>query len=201
MSRNKITAALISLLAATAILFTGTTAQAHAELTASNPIADSVIGMLPPTVDLTFGEVLMTVEGSEDANQITVTDEAGKRIDLKSTKVTERVASVELNTSAGEGVFTVAYRVVSEDGHPIEGKFKFEVSVAAQSGAAEQMPTDVPTAVGAPAPVDHTDGDDHAEGESAAADSSAVWPWVLAGGLLVIAAGAAVFVVRRRSQS
>ena len=145
-------------------------ASAHAELTGSNPIADSVIGMLPPTVELTFGEPLMVVEGSEDANQVTVTNADGKRIDKKTTTVADRVASVALDTSAGEGVYTVAYRVVSEDGHPIDGKFKFEVSVAAQSGAAEpmpigEMPSDAPTAV-----------------------------------ILVVAAGAAVLVLRRRRE-
>jgi methionine-rich copper-binding protein CopC len=179
-------------------------ASAHAELTGSNPIADSVIGMLPPTVELTFGEPLMVVEGSEAANQITVTKDDGKRIDKKTTTVADRVASVALDTAAGEGVYTVAYRVVSEDGHPIEGKFKFEVSVAAQSGEAEpvpvgEMPSDAPTAVVAPAPDEHTDGDDH--DDASVADSSAgVWPWIAGGTLLVVAAGAAVFVLRRRNK-
>lgn len=177
-------------------------ASAHAELTGSNPIADSVIGMLPPSVELTFGEPLMVVEGSEDANQVTVTNADGKRIDKKTTTVADRVASVALDTAAGEGVYTVAYRVVSEDGHPIDGKFKFEVSVAAQSGEAEpmpigEMPSDAPTAVIAPAPEPREGAEADADGDSAAANP---WPWIAGGALLVVAAGAAVLVLRRRRE-
>lgn len=177
-------------------------ASAHAELTGSNPIADSVIGMLPPTVELTFGEPLMVVEGSEAANQITVTKADGKRIDIRTTTVADRVASVALDTAAGEGVYTVAYRVVSEDGHPIEGKFKFEVSVAAQSGEAEpmpisEMPSDAPTAVIAPAPEPREGAEADADEDNAGASP---WPWIAGGALLVVAAGAAVFVLRRRNK-
>lgn len=179
--------------------FGSTAASAHAELTGSNPVADSVIGMLPPSVELTFGEPLMVVAGSEAANQVTVTNADGKRIDKKTTTVTDRVASVELDTAAGDGKYTVAYRVVSEDGHPIDGKFQFEVSEAARSGVAEpmpvnEMPSDAPTAVIAPAP--EPDGVNN----SGDGDAPAVWPWFVAGGFVVIAAGAAIFVLRRRSK-
>lgn len=189
-------------LTALIVSFGSVGASAHAELTGSNPIADSVIGMLPPTVELTFGEPLMVVEGSEAANQITVTKADGKRIDIRTTTVADRVASVALDTAAGEGVYTVAYRVVSEDGHPIEGKFKFEVSVAAQSGEAEpmpisEMPSDAPTAVIAPAPEPREGAEADADGDNAGASP---WPWIAGGALLVVAAGAAVFVLRRRNK-
>ena len=189
-------------LAALMVGFGSVGASAHAELTGSNPIADSVIGMLPPTVELTFGEPLMVVEGSEAANQITVTKADGKRIDIRTTTVADRVASVALDTAAGEGVYTVAYRVVSEDGHPIEGKFKFEVSVAAQSGEAEpmpinEMPSDAPTAVIAPAPEPREGAEAEADEDNAGASP---WPWIAGGALLVVAAGAAVFVLRRRNK-
>lgn len=189
-------------LTALMIGFSSVGASAHAELTASNPIADSVIGMLPPMVELTFGEPLMVVEGSESANQITVTDSAGKRIDKKVTTVSERIASTEIDATAGEGVFTVAYRVVSEDGHPIDGKFTFEVAVAAQSGDAGpmpigEMPSDAPTAVIAPAPEPREGAEPDADADSFGAK---IWPWVAAGGLLVAAGAAAIFVLRRRNK-
>lgn len=192
-------------LAVAALVFFGlgfgaTAANAHAELTGSNPIADSVIGSMPPAVELTFGEKLMVMAGSEAANQITVTNEKGERVDSKNTTVAERVASVEIAPDAAEGTYTVGYRVVSEDGHPIEGSFKFEVSVAAQSGAAtpvpiSELPEDAPTAVIAPAPEPRgvNDGDADLDGESVNP-----WPWIITGAFVVIAAGAGVFVIRRR---
>jgi hypothetical protein len=152
---------------------------------------------MPSQVELSFGEVLMAVEGAADANQVTVTDAKGNRVDDKKTVVTDRMASVGVAPDAAEGVYTVAYRVVSEDGHPIEGSFKFEVSVAAQSGEATPMPInepleDDPTVLIAPAP--------EAIEDSAAESGLNALPWILTGITVVAAAAGAFIVFRRRAR-
>lgn len=201
---NSIARAILTLVAAASMILIGSiSASAHAELEASNPIADSVIGAMPENVELTFGETLMVVEGSTDANQVTVTDAKGKRVDNKKTVVADRTASVAINKDAAEGVYTVAYRVVSEDGHPIEGAFKFEVSVAAQSGEAPiatpvpigEEPDGAPTAVIAPAP-DAT----LYNAEDAAEPGPNALPWILTSITVVAAAIGAFIVFRRRSR-
>ena len=186
--------------AASMILLGSVSASAHAELEASNPIADSVIGAMPAQIELSFGETLMVVEGSAEANQVTVSDAKGNRVDDKKTVVADRMASVGVAPGAAEGVYTVAYRVVSEDGHPIEGSFKFEVSVAAQSGEGSvatpvpigEEPEGAPTAVIAPAPEPAL-YDGAASGES----SPSPLPWILSGATVVAAAAGAFSVFRR----
>jgi methionine-rich copper-binding protein CopC len=196
--------AMVALFAAASMILLGSvSASAHAELEASNPIADSVIGAMPAQIELSFGETLMVVEGSAEANQVTVSDAKGVRVDDKKTVVTDRMASVGVAPDAAEGVYTVAYRVVSEDGHPIEGSFKFEVSVAAQSGEAPvatpvpigEEPEGAPTAVIAPAP-EPVLYDGAASGES----SPSPLPWILSGATVVAAAAGAFIVFRRRTR-
>jgi methionine-rich copper-binding protein CopC len=193
-------AILVAFVAALLVGFGSVGASAHAELEASNPIADSVIGAMPAQIELSFGETLMVVEGSAEANQVTVSDANGNRVDDKKTVVADRMASVGVAPDAAEGVYTVAYRVVSEDGHPIEGSFKFEVSVAAQSGEGPvatpvpigEEPEGAPTAVIAPAPEAIEDG--------AAEEGSSALPWILTGITVVAAAAGAFMVFRRRSR-
>ncbi len=196
--------AMLALFAAASMILLGSvSASAHAELEASNPIADSVIGAMPSQIELSFGETLMVVEGSAEANQVTVSDAKGNRVDDKKTVVADRMASVGVAPGAAEGVYTVAYRVVSEDGHPIEGSFKFEVSVAAQSGEAPvatpvpigEEPEGAPTAVIAPAP-EPVLYDGAASGES----SPSPLPWILSGATVVAAAAGAFIVFRRRTR-
>lgn len=196
--------AMVALFAAASMILLGSvSASAHAELEASNPIADSVIGAMPAQIELSFGETLMVVEGSAEANQVTVSDAKGNRVDDKKTVVSDRMASVGVAPGAAEGVYTVAYRVVSEDGHPIEGSFKFEVSVAAQSGEAPvatpvpigEEPEGAPTAVIAPAP-EPVLYDGAASGES----SPSLLPWILSGATVVAAAAGAFIVFRRRTR-
>lgn len=201
---KSIARAMLALFAAASMILLGSvSASAHAELEASNPIADSVIGAMPAQIELSFGETLMVVEGSAEANQVTVSDAKGNRVDDKKTVVADRMASVGVAPDAAEGVYTVAYRVVSEDGHPIEGSFKFEVSVAAQSGEAPvatpvpigEEPEGAPTAVIAPAP-EPVLYDGAASGES----SPSPLPWILSGATVVAAAAGAFIVFRRRSR-
>lgn len=201
---KSIARAMLALFAAASMILLGSvSASAHAELEASNPIADSVIGAMPAQIELSFGEILMVVEGSAEANQVTVSDAKGNRVDDKKTVVADRMASVGVAPGAAEGVYTVAYRVVSEDGHPIEGSFKFEVSVAAQSGEAPvatpvpigEEPEGAPTAVIAPAP-EPVLYDGAASGES----SPSPLPWILSGATVVAAAAGAFIVFRRRTR-
>ena len=130
-------------LAAIALVVVGAlpaqSAHAHAELNSSNPEANSVIGAAPEFVSLTFGEKLMIIEGEAGANQIQVTDSSKARVDNGDFQVTGEVLTVSLKPELADDTYMVTYRVVSEDGHPIEGVLEFEVSAAARSGEATPM--------------------------------------------------------------
>lgn len=139
-------AAAVALVFAT--LIPAQAASAHAELETSNPEANSVIGSAPAVVTLTFGEKLMVMEGQADANEVQVTNSASERVDKGDFQVTGEVLTVSLKPDLADDTYKVTYRVVSEDGHPIDGVYEFEVNGMARSGEATPMAVDdsAPTA-------------------------------------------------------
>ncbi|MEY4043108.1 MAG: hypothetical protein RL529_675 [Actinomycetota bacterium] len=139
---NKFAMALAAIFIAIAGVLPAQAAFAHAELESSNPEANSVIGAAPEFVSLTFGEKLMTIEGEAEANQVQVTDGAGARVDNGDYQVTGEVLTVSLKPDQADGTYKVTYRVVSEDGHPIEGVYEFDVNGMARSGEATPMAID-----------------------------------------------------------
>ena len=136
---NKFAKALAAIFIAIAGAFPAQAAFAHAELETSNPEANSVIGAAPEVISLTFGENLMVLEGEVAANQVQVEDTMKVRVDNGDYQVNGGVLTVSLKAGLPDDTYRVTYRVVSEDGHPIEGVFEFEVSAAAQSGEATPM--------------------------------------------------------------
>jgi len=97
---------------------------AHAELLRSEPAADAIVTSSPSRIRLTFsGPVDVTPEA------IAVFDPSGTRVDRPPTSQSkDDVASVETAVAAlSPGTHTVRWRVVSDDGHPIEGSFQFSV--------------------------------------------------------------------------
>lgn len=173
-----------------AILGVSAPAIAHAELVEGSPAADSLIGALPEYVDLTFGENIMTIDGSEGSNIITVVDSNGAKVDDETIVVDAAVVSVGIKPGFGNGTYTVTYRVVSEDGHPIEGSYKFEVGDAAQTNVIAPAPS--PSA-------SHTD-DEHAALE---AQSTANTVLAIGGGVVVVSAVAGIILIlqRRKKQT
>ncbi len=159
-------------------------ASAHAELVEASPAADSLIGALPEYIDLTFGENIMTLDGSEGSNIITVVDANGAKVDDETIVVDAAVVSVGIKPGFGNGTYTVTYRVVSEDGHPIEGSYKFEVGEVAQNVVIAPAPT-----------ATHTDAE-HAE-ELARANSNTTLIIVI-GTVAVAAIASIVLLLRRR---
>ena len=145
---KKFAKAFAALTVAVAALLPNQAALAHAELEGSNPEANSVIGSAPAVLSLTFGEKLMLIADQADANQVQVTDSKNTRVDKGDFQVTGEVLTVSLNPDLADDTYKVTYRVVSADGHPIEGVYEFEVNGMARSGEAtpvaiseEPMPT------------------------------------------------------------
>jgi copper resistance protein C len=185
---NKFAKVFAALALAVAAVLPGQAAFAHAELENSSPEANSVVGAAPQVVSLTFGEKLMVIEGEPAANQIQVTDGAGTRVDNGDYQVTGEVLTVSLKPDQADGTYKVTYRVVSEDGHPIEGVYEFEVNGMARSGVATPMAIDdqspVPTLYDAPA--------------AEAPNSAAIGAGVAVGAVLV---GGGMFFLFRRIKS
>jgi methionine-rich copper-binding protein CopC len=178
------------LIAAIALAIAGVlpaqSAFAHTELESSNPEANSVIGAAPEVISLTFGEKLMVIEGEPEANQVQVTDSSKVRVDNGDFQVNGEVLTVSLKPGLADDTYMATYRVVSEDGHPIEGVLEFEVSAAARSGEATPMViSEAPEATLYEVPAE----------EAQPANGVGIGVGVLVGAVVV--AGAMFFVFRR----
>lgn len=105
-------------------------ASAHAQLSSTDPVSGSVLEQPPSEVVLTFTEAV-TVE----ADGVRVLDGDGERRDAASATSAGTVVKVPIEGALERGGYVVAWRVVSADGHPINGAFQFSVGVRTQVGA------------------------------------------------------------------
>lgn len=120
---NKFKAALV--IGFTIGIFNHSIAAAHSGLISSNPRAGSVLNKLPVKINLKFNGNLISV-GEKEINRLSVIGPNGE-CSLGEPKVSGRQISLATKNSSESGTYTVKWRVVSEDGHPISGAFKFTV--------------------------------------------------------------------------
>lgn len=116
--------ALLAAVAAGALLLGAgwhTPAAAHASLLSSTPSDGERLEAAPEQVTLTFNESM-----SEPA-YIVVTGPDGEQAAEGEVAVDGADVSVALVDGVGEGSYTVAFRVVSADGHPVTGQYAFGV--------------------------------------------------------------------------
>jgi len=107
-------------------------ASAHASLVRSDPADRSSLATAPTTVRLTFDENVRM------PSVILVTDSAGTSVVQGETSVVDNVASTRVRTGPS-GDFTVAYRVLSADGHPVSGRLSFRVGTGSPGGPTNQV--------------------------------------------------------------
>ncbi|MEU7241045.1 copper resistance protein CopC [Streptomyces sparsogenes] len=113
-------------------------ASAHAALTATDPADGAVVETAPSQVRLTFSEGVLLSRDS-----VRVLDPNGKRVDTGGPAHVggrSSTAAVGLHSGLPDGTFTVAWKVVSEDSHPVAGAFTF--SIGAPSKTKAKVPSD-----------------------------------------------------------
>lgn len=167
----------LTALAALLLLFFAAPASAHTALTGSDP-ADGAEVAAPTRVTLTFNEnvrsarIVIRPENSEAEVQRGAAE-------LDGPKAVQAVKGTLPN-----GKYTVGYRVISADGHPVTGVLSF--TVAGQDGASPEAAA--PTATGAVPPA----------AEEPAAEGGAT-RWIMVGAGLAAGAGVGLlFTMRRR---
>ncbi|MFF9626686.1 copper resistance protein CopC [Streptomyces griseosporeus] len=112
-------------------------ASAHAALRATDPADGTVLRTAPRALTLTFTESVGLLDGS-----FRVYGPDGRRLRTGSPGHADGradTARVTLPGTLGRGTYTVAWRVVSADSHPVSGAFTF--SVGAPSPAAAPLAT------------------------------------------------------------
>lgn len=130
-----LTRALTLLTAVLLFLLTALTpASAHAVLTSSTPQDGAVVKTAPGTVTLTFSESVGLLDDS-----FRVLDHTNRR--LRTGRPTRAngegdTARITLPARMDDGTYTVGWRVVSADSHPVSGAFTFSVGKPSPTAAA-----------------------------------------------------------------
>lgn len=123
-------------------------AQAHDALQSTSPDRDATVTAAPDIVTLTLSEP-PTDSKSLNLSVITVTDSTGKR--LSDGQVTVTGPTITTKVAPGSnGPYTVLWRTVSSDGHPIEGNYSFTVQDPAAVPAASTTVSASPSATPSP---------------------------------------------------
>jgi methionine-rich copper-binding protein CopC len=97
---------------------------AHAELIGSSPAENSSVTEIAE-VSITANEDLLDIGKNAEGFVIAVSDDEGAYYGDGCVLVEGATASMDVALSL-RGTYTVAYRVISNDGHPVEGTFTFD---------------------------------------------------------------------------
>ncbi len=120
--RLRAAAGLLALLAL--LTWAGTApASAHDQLLSSDPADGAVLDAPPVAVTLTFSAEILPISPT-----VLVRDSAGAVVVDAEPSVTGAVVTQSMPPTVAAGLYSVAWRVVSADGHPIEGTFAFTVA-------------------------------------------------------------------------
>ncbi|MFI7499573.1 copper resistance CopC/CopD family protein [Streptomyces sp. NPDC049687] len=120
------------------LLLGGGPASAHAALRSTDPADGSVVKTSPRSITLTFTESVGLLDDS-----FRLLDPDNQRVKLGESGHAEGRADtvrVAVPKKLGTGTFTVAWRVVSADSHPVSGAFTFSVGKASPTMAV--LPSD-----------------------------------------------------------
>lgn len=126
-------------------------AAGHASQTGSSPAAGAVLDAAPSSVEVTFDTPLMDVGAA-----LVVRSEDGTVVS-GAPEVDRTAIRVAVPADATQGRYAVAFRVVSQDGHPITSAFDYTVAGEAPThpappSADAPAPGAVPTGVSSPGP-------------------------------------------------
>ena len=99
---------------------------AHGEMVKATPAVDSNVLTAPTEVSIEFDGKLQII-GNTNVNSIEVTDNQGQLISSPTSVVEGNKISTKLQLTDITGLVSVHFRIVSEDGHPVEGDYSFTV--------------------------------------------------------------------------
>ncbi len=106
----------------------GSRALAHAVLLSTTPAAGETVATAPGKVVLHFSEPVEITFGA-----VQVFDNAGQKLatgDLHFAEGTSDTVDIDLPSGLPNGTYTVGWRVVSADSHPVAGAFVFNIGAA-----------------------------------------------------------------------
>ena len=123
-------------------------AQAHTKLVSGSPSAGAVVDLWPTKVVLEFDGQLQDL-GGEKANFVVINNAVGDQVSETDEQISGNTITVTLSANEVKGPVLVFYHVVSGDGHPVEGEYKFTYGVGevTAQGVEEPESTSLPIGI------------------------------------------------------
>ncbi|MEI5917238.1 copper resistance CopC/CopD family protein [Bacillus albus] len=121
------------LIACVLIISMPKSASAHAHIVKSNPGENETLKKAPSVVKIEFDEDIQV----SHFNTLFVRDTSGKRVDLKDAhidKKNKKLLEAGLKENLKDGLYSIQWKVISADGHPIQGVIPFRIG-SAEAGA------------------------------------------------------------------
>ena len=172
---------------------------AHADLVSTDPVDGADLQSAPESITLSFNSKIL-----EGLAELAVTNSVGELVTGVVAESAQTTATALWPVDLPGDTYKVAYRIVSEDGHPITGAFSFSYPASETNPASESAP-DSPNAepqVSAmqtpseePAPVVPVSTESSTESPS---DSGSMLVWAL-GFIALALVVAGYFIWRKRS--
>jgi copper resistance protein C len=135
---------LLAALAFTAalVLVPATPAAAHSKLSGSTPADGARVTSTPAALAFTFDQTLQPVPGWD---AVLITGPDGDRHPARSVRIENDTLHATCDRLGAAGVYTISYRVISGDGHPIAGHIKVTLErtdSGSRTASAMVLPTD-----------------------------------------------------------
>ncbi|PEC21403.1 copper resistance protein [Bacillus cereus] len=121
------------LIACVFIILIPKNASAHAYVVKSNPAENETLKKAPSVVKIEFDEDIQV----SHFNTLFVRDSSGKRVDLKDAHIdkgNKKLLEAGLKENLKNGLYSIQWKAISADGHPIQGVIPFRVGLA-EAGA------------------------------------------------------------------
>lgn len=156
------------ILTATAMVVTAAPASAHNVLISTDPAKNASLETGPAQITLTFDA---PVQGG-DINQVAVTGPGNTRWAEGNVTINGNVVTAPVRPLGPAGIYTVGFRILSSDGHPVEDQYTFTLTKAGN---------------GTPATASAATGTSSSGGSGGVP----VWVWI-AGAVVLLVAGLAL---------
>ncbi|MFI0482778.1 copper resistance protein CopC [Actinomadura sp. 9N215] len=164
-------------------------ASAHTALTGADPKKDSSIAS-PSQIVLTYSETIRLP-------RVLLTDASGKQHQAGTARAVDNKVTQPVSGALPNGKYTVGWRVVSADGHPVSGSYKFTVE-GSSGTAGSPGPAGSPSPEGSQPAAPAASPSNVASSEDSDGGSSG-WLWIGLIALVVAGAAGAVAWFRRSS--
>lgn len=177
------------------VLVPGAPAWAHNALAEASPAKKATLKESPDEVELRFLQKL-----DPEYTVIALSDAAKRKVATSEPKVDGTTGVVTIDEPLANGVYTVAYQVVSTDGHTVKGSYEFTVADPSATAAPSASATAPAPAADSPSPAAPAVASSAYEStlETTSGESNDSVIAIIVGLVVVLAAVAGFLLIRRR---